>query len=142
MKTLQKSINVVAVGMTKEISSPEGGAQRVYLNDDTWQKDVKLMMEKAYKIVILVNDRDSCIWEIEQSAEMQDKTVYIVDDLMKFNNVRNILNSPNYLPEIVGRTEANQAYCIGRNKGKVELMIYKNKPSCIKMLRDRYIFNC
>lgn len=142
MKTLRKSINVVAVGMTKEISSPEGGAQRVYLNDDTWQHDVKLMMEKAYRIVILVNDKDSCIWEIEQSAAMLDKTVYIVDDFKKYDNVRDILNSPDYLPEIIGRREANQAYCIGRNKGKAELMVYKNKPSCIKMLRNRYIFNC
>ena len=72
MKT-QEHIPVCAVGMTKEFDSPFG-AQRIYLDDNTWRKDVKDLMEKASRIYILVNDRESCIWEIKQSSEFLGKT--------------------------------------------------------------------
>ena len=84
---VMQNIPICAVGMTKEVNSPRG-ATRVYLNDDSWQNDVLELMEKSQVIYILVNDRKSCIWEIEQSFKMLGKTVYIIDDIQKYENVR------------------------------------------------------
>ena len=84
---VMQSIPICAVGMTKEVDSPRG-ATRVYLNDDTWQNDVLDLMEKSQTIYILINDRESCIWEIEQSIKMLTKTVYIIDNIQKYENVR------------------------------------------------------
>lgn len=84
---VMQNIPICAVGMTKEVNSPRG-ATRVYLNDDSWQNDVLELMEKSQAIYILVNDRKSCIWEIEQSFKMLAKTVYIIDDIQKYENVR------------------------------------------------------
>ena len=78
-KVLQSKETVCAVGMTKEVDAPIG-AQRVYLNDETWQEDVWDLMRSAKEIYILVNDRPSCIWEISQSLGMLDKTIFLVDE--------------------------------------------------------------
>ena len=80
MKELTYHIPTCAIGMKYEIESPKG-ASRVYVDDDTWQEDVKEMMERATIIFILLDDRDSCVWEFEQSLEMREKTIYIVDDV-------------------------------------------------------------
>ena len=101
MNILQMRISACAIGMTKETDSPYG-AKRVYVNDASWKQDVKELMEKADEIYILVNDRVSCIWEIEQSATMLNKTIFIIDDITKYENVRNKLNEANeqFLPVI------------------------------------------
>lgn len=88
-KVLQSKETVCAVGMTKEVDAPIG-AQRVYLDDKTWQKDVLDLMRFAKEIYILVNDRPSCIWEINQSLDMLDKTVFLVDEREKYNKVRQL----------------------------------------------------
>ena len=88
-KVLQSKETVCAVGMTKEVDAPIG-AQRVYLNDETWQEDVRDLMRAAKEIYILVNDRPSCIWEINQSLGMLDKTIFLVDEREKYNKVRQL----------------------------------------------------
>ena len=101
---LNKYFPVYAVGMTKELSSPHG-ATRLYLNDLEWQEDVQTLITSAELVFILVNDSDSCIWEIEQSIP-NSKTYYIIDDinkldivkstmLQKKNNIFSIINKPN-----------------------------------------------
>ena len=96
---VMQKIPICAVGMTKEVNSPRG-ATRVYLNDDSWQNDVLELMEKSQTIYILINDRKSCIWEIEQSFKMLEKTVYIIDDIQKYENVRQQLAHIISLPKI------------------------------------------
>lgn len=96
---VMQNIPICAVGMTKEVNSPRG-ATRVYLNDDSWQNDVLELMEKSQAIYILVNDRKSCIWEIEQSFKMLEKIVYIIDDIQKYENVRQQLAHIISLPKI------------------------------------------
>lgn len=88
-RVLQSKETVCAVGMTKEVESPIG-AQRIYLDDETWQKDVLDLMRAAKTIYILVNDRPSCIWEIDQSLSMLDKTIFLVDDRTKYDKVRQL----------------------------------------------------
>lgn len=88
-RVLQSKTTVCAVGMTKEVDAPIG-AQRVYLNDETWQEDVLDLMRSAKEIYILVNDRPSCIWEISQSLSMVDKTIFLVDDREKYDKIRQL----------------------------------------------------
>ncbi len=90
-KLLSRKGPVCAIGMTKEMEAPIG-AVRVYVDDSTWMKDVQEMMEKAQGIFILVNDSPSCIWEIEQGLEMLDKTVFIVDDIEKYETTRSVVS--------------------------------------------------
>ena len=99
MYVLQKRIHACAIGMTKEYDSPYG-AQRIYVNDESWKEDVSELMGKADVIYVLVNDRPSCIWEIAQTKHIQDKTVYIVDDIEKYNNVKNLVGTELCLPDI------------------------------------------
>lgn len=93
------ALPLVAVGMTKEVDCPQGG-KRVYVNDETWEKEVLELMHKAEKIIYRVNDRKSCVWEIEKSAEMLHKCVFVVDDLLKYRNVKFLLKEVLVLPNI------------------------------------------
>ena len=86
-KVLGQRTTVCAIGMTREISSPVG-AVRVYVDDSSWQQDVHDLMERAKAIYVLVNDSPSCIWEIAECKEWLGKTVFIVDDPQKYENVR------------------------------------------------------
>ena len=83
--------------MTKELEQPSG-AKRLYLNDSTWREDVKELMEKSIAIIILMNDKESCVWEIEQSATMLEKTYFFIDTFEKYCNIKEktqaILNFP------------------------------------------------
>ena len=75
-----------AVGMTKEIEAPFG-ADRVYLDDFRWKNDVKMMMSKAACIIVEINDKSSCIWEIEQCNKYPLKTFFLITDAEKYKNV-------------------------------------------------------
>lgn len=88
---LKQYIPVYAVGMTKELEGPHG-ASRVYLNDSEWEQEVEALMSKATLIVILLNESDSCIWEIQQARKYKDKIVYICDNQDKLVKVRQKLN--------------------------------------------------
>lgn len=90
--------NLCAIGMTKELDAPYG-ATRVYVSDESWQTDVKELMKHADKIIILASDRQSCIWEISQSAEMLRKTFFIFDSESRYVNVKNSLQDTIRFPE-------------------------------------------
>lgn len=83
---LNKFFPVYAVGMTKELSSPLG-ATRIYLNDKDWEKDVQMLINRAELIIVLVNDSDSCLWELEHCYNLH-KTILIVDDKEKMITIR------------------------------------------------------
>lgn len=86
-RLLSKSIPTYAVGMTKELTSPHG-ALRIYLDDQTWKSGVEYLMDRASSIFILMNEKESCLWEIEQSSRLLDKTCFIVDDPIQYDNIR------------------------------------------------------
>ena len=83
---LNKFFPVYSVGMTKELSSPFG-ATRIYLNDKDWENDVQMLIDRAELIIVLVNDSDSCLWELEHCYDLH-KTILIVDDKEKMITVR------------------------------------------------------
>lgn len=79
IKEIEQFLPSCAIGMSREMDSPIGAA-RVYVDDATWKEDVYEMMSQATWIIMLLEDRESCLWEFEQSFIMRDKTFYIVDD--------------------------------------------------------------
>lgn len=91
MENLQLYLPACAIGMTKESDAPFG-ARRVYVSDESWKEDVRDLMNRANLIFILLNDRPSCIWEIEQSADVLNKTCFLVEDIDKYNSIRNQLS--------------------------------------------------
>lgn len=99
VKEMKDRIPVYAVGMTKETYSPVG-ADRVYLDDSTWKDDVRELMIAADKIVILVNDKENCIWEIEQTYNLKEKTIFIVNDYYKYLMAKFKLENKYDLPRI------------------------------------------
>lgn len=92
-------IPMCAVGMTKEADGPLGGT-RVYVDDDHWEKSVAELMGKAEKIIFLVNDRNSCLWEIKQAQNLLGKCSFITEDLAKYQKARTYLSGTIDLPEI------------------------------------------
>ena len=80
---INKFMRVYAVGLTNEIE-PAVGADRIYLSNESWQNDVIELMDEATMIIILINDKPNCRWEIEQSLKYRDKTLYIIDDVSKY----------------------------------------------------------
>lgn len=93
---LKKYLPVYSVGMTKELSAPLG-ATRIYLNDIEWEKDVHDLIERAELVVVLVNDSDSCLWEIENCVNLT-KTILIVDNQEKLLAVRGHLAKKHLYP--------------------------------------------
>lgn len=123
---LETKIPTCAVGMTKETDSPYG-AKRVYVDDDSWQSDVAELMTKAENIYILVNNRESCIWEIEQTANIQNKTIYIVNEIDKYNEVRKALENKIDLPIIPSELlVSGKHYFITTNNGERKISVYEN----------------
>lgn len=98
-KAFEKSKeNACAIGMTKELDAPYG-AERVYVSDESWQSDVKELMQFAKSIIVLVSDRQSCIWEITQSVDLLHKTFFVIDNENKYSNVKNELQGIIHFPE-------------------------------------------
>ena len=102
-----------AIGMTKEVDAPYG-ADRVYVGDETWKEDVKELMEKASSVFILVSDRESCIWEIKQSAPILKNCCYIIKSKSEYESVKDEATSlipfPTFekLAEEMGSEEAKR----------------------------------
>ena len=87
MEKLEKYMSTCAIGMTKEAYAPVG-AHRVYVSDESWKEDVQDLMDRASVIFVLLNDRPSCIWEIEQSTGILHKVCFLVEDIEKYNSVK------------------------------------------------------
>ena len=101
--------NICAVGMTKEVYAPFGG-DRIYVDDETWKEDVELLMDKASFILVLMNNRDSCIWEIVQCKDKLEKTIFFVTDLYKYNSIRFKINGIIDFPDIKESDETQSYY--------------------------------
>ena len=96
---LNETIPICAVGMTKEAEHAMG-ATRLYLPDITWKDDVLDLMKRAKHIFILLHFSNSCIWEIEQSLELKEKTFYIIEDKQDYMRIRLQLSNPDLLPPL------------------------------------------
>lgn len=125
VRLLKTRIQVCAVGMTKELDSPDG-AIRVYVNDNSWKNDVRDLMDKSESIFILVNDRPSCLWEIEQSAELKNKTVYLVDNIVRYLGVQAKLSNVLDLPALPYNTNKLVNYSVSYVDGQYVVNSFSN----------------
>lgn len=137
IKQYNCQIGFYAVGMSKEVEAANG-ADRVYLNDCSWKEDVAELMQKAKAIFILMDDRESCIWEIMQTQHLSNKVIFLCDDIRIYNNVKETLKkncSPvlDLFPELPNN---NYFYFTNFNSNIVE---YDNTTESYKMIIENEI---
>lgn len=99
IKRLSLICETYAIGRPEELKNPSG-ATRIYLDNATWQSDIQELMTKAKCVIILVNDKPNCIWEIAQSESINSKVIYIVNNKSKYQNVCHQLPQINVLDKM------------------------------------------
>lgn len=123
---MKKRMPLFSVGMTKELESPEG-SKRVYLDDDSWQKDVSSLIERASYVFVLVNPSDSCLWEMQRCQDIAfHKTIYIIDKEDDLKEAQEKLQSKT--PRCLTTQMQPRCMVYMRNNG-VEVCEYKNNPT-------------
>lgn len=140
---------IVSVGMTKELDSPLG-TKRIYLDDEDWKEGVKTLMEYADRIFILVNDRDSCIWEISQSKDFLCKTFFIVDDKHKYEvakeKVKDLFDLPAILLPVgkcaIVQFNPNAETHYFENSRMGYAIFWGSKYTTTKTKKKRFIWGC
>lgn len=135
---LKQYMPVYAVGMTKELNSPIG-AERIYLNDAEWESEVIELMTKASLIVILLNDSQSCIWEICKSNQFRDKVVFISNNSEKLTNIRKELNKQYVYPLPIGLKDKTISYFIG-NSHEAQISEYYNTDKSYRQIIKQLMF--
>lgn len=124
-KILSKHCICAAVGMTRELDAPLG-AKRIYVDDETWKNDVAELIEKSCQIYILINNRPSCIWEIETAAKYIEKVVFIIDDPIKYVLVQDAVKRTIVFPHIPDLTISNRHYFLQYKDGRFDYHKYSN----------------
>ena len=85
-----KNLKFYSVGLPDELESPQGST-RIYLDNESWKEDVTTLILNAQCVFVIVNDRESCIWEISQCENIaNEKTVYLIEneDIIKSTQAR------------------------------------------------------
>lgn len=110
LQLLNSNIVPITVGLPEEVDAMPGFT-RVYISNDTWQEDVRLMMEKAVCVLLRVCDTDSCLWEFEKALSLNNELYIIIDDAKEYASVSSKCSC---LPKNVSITRGS--YCIYRRK--------------------------
>lgn len=138
MGILKQYMPVYAVGMTKELCSPIG-AERIYLNDANWESEVLDLMSRASLIVILLNDSQSCIWELSKSNQFKKKVVYICDNNSKLLRIRKELNKQSVYPIPIGLTDRTISYVL-EDSNRVIISEYSNKENDYMLILKKMMY--
>lgn len=132
-KAAKPLMPVYSVGMTKEVDSPEG-TKRIYLDDEDWKDGVKLLIEKAKLIFILVNNSDSCIWEVMLCQELAiDKTIFFVDNPEQMDAIKNKLEYKQ-IPECIRNFTGKHTYHFMVDNESHSFVYTNNKEGFINVL--------
>lgn len=83
---LQQDIVMCAVGEPEEVDAPPG-AIRVYINNDTWQEEVRLLLEFASCVFLRICNTEPCIWEVRQALDFPRQLFVIIDDMEEYEKV-------------------------------------------------------
>ena len=137
VKAMDRYKSTFAVGITNELEQPSG-ARRIYLDDLTWREGVKQLMEKSVAIVILMNDKKSCLWEIEQSASILNKTYFLVDSSLKYDKIRNSTKNIINFPEL---DYQKLPLLIHFKENEIVLFPYKNNISDYNIISNKIALN-
>lgn len=134
VKEICERIHVFAIGMTKETYS-QIGADRIYLDDSTWKSDVQELMIAAEKIVVLIDYKESCLWEIKQTQKFKRKTIFIINDYYKYLMAKIKLEGIFNLPIIEEEFQAEPFYMVMEdNEHKVSYI--KRLSSYVELAND------
>ena len=136
-KYINRYLPVYAVGMTNEIE-PAIGSRRIYLSEETWQSDVLRLMDQAFLIIILINNKKNCIWEIEQSLKFLSKTLYIVDDIDKYREVASFINSQGQQTNGVPVFDVNWSFCYLIRNNEIVLNPLSHNIDCYRKIVSYY----
>ena len=128
---MENFINTYAVGMSREVVRPDG-ARRIYLDDDTWQEDVVELMERATLVFVLMENRESCIWELQQSMYRLEKTYYIVDNVEMYLAMKRDLDLS--LPEIPSCMSKASHFIFHWQEGQFVMQPFMNTQSDYNIL--------
>ena len=134
-KAISKYYVCAAIGMTKELDAPLG-AKRIYVDDTTWQNDVQDLIDKADYVFVLINNRPSCIWEIETSARYIDKTVYIIDNPVKYVLVQEAVKNVISFPHIPALSMENKFFYLLHVNGEFMSFEYTNTKKGYRKLLE------
>ena len=136
MEKLNPYTPACAIGMTKEADAPRG-AIRLYVSDESWKEDVRELMEKSNHIFILLNNRPSCLWEIEQSSNILEKTYFFVEHDEIYRSVRENLSGVINFPEYSQiQTELPFVLHVENNQGSFMTYHYDNTDKGYETLLD------
>lgn len=86
-KLLQQKVVTYAVGLPEEVDAFPG-AKRVYINDNTWQEEVRLMINGATYVFLRVCNTDPCLWELEQALSHSNNLYIIIENAKEYETVR------------------------------------------------------
>ena len=85
---LQQHVVTFAVGLPEEIDSSPG-ALRVYINNDTWQEEVRMLMDSASYLFLRICYTDPCVWEVQQALSLSKELYIIIDNAEDYSKVLN-----------------------------------------------------
>lgn len=111
----------------------------IYASDDEWQDAVNTLSVRSKLILLRVMDTEGCRWEIGQCINKHfEKTIFIVDDSMHFNLLKNYIADKGIdVPDVTiinGKSFIALYYC----NGSWCITVLKNKHD-IKSLISGYI---
>lgn len=86
VKLLNVNIVTFTVGVPEEVDASPG-AVRIYIANDTWQEDVKHLMEQASFLFLRICDTDPCLWELQQALSMPQQLFIIVDNATEYESI-------------------------------------------------------
>ena len=119
-------IPIYAVGYPQELYSPLG-AVRIYINQENWESQVEVLMEKATLLIIRLHDSISCVKEIALSQKYKYKTIYVITDKAKFDKIKKTLFNQYGVEwgESIDFTSHNDTYA---------LVMYNNGSEVVKYI--------
>lgn len=106
---VSKYIDACAIGLRDETYAPFG-ADRVYLEHSTWQQETIELINRASFVFVLVNDSPNFIWQIESLKDYLDKAIFFVDNLNKYESLKNKLSGIINFPDITDKNLSSLFY--------------------------------
>lgn len=85
---LDKQVVTFAVGLPEEVDASPG-AQRVYVNNDTWKEEVSMMMNHATYLFLRICDTEPCLWEVLQAMSLNKELYIIIDNVEEYSTICN-----------------------------------------------------
>lgn len=131
---------VFSVGRPEELESPEG-TKRIYLNNESWEEDVKTLMKLAKYILVCIHPNDNCIWEIRQCNTLfPEKTIYYIDNVANLDIIRDKMGEE--LPACLKSQEITHNHMMVYQKnGETFVKPYSNTDIGLTDTMNEYCLN-